>query len=478
MAHDFEENDSSSSTGFTNGYSNCTPSGVKSSSSSTGFTHGYSNCTPSGVKSSSSSSSSSDPDSHIYHLYNLRRKGVKLDLFPIINSLKEFNNPQNGYPSISITGTNGKGSVSKFVQVILKNHGLKTGLFTSPHIHRFGERIQTDDISLTDGEMKSLLTLIESKNPDLSFFETATLMAYLKFSQEKVNVAIMEVGLGGRLDSTNSSNPKVTAITSIGNDHAASLTGSLEKIAWEKVGICKNGVPVVISSFPPLIKKVILNSTKARGVPVYELNKDFFIKKTGANKAIWKFNDQQLEINLPLAGVHQMENMALALTISSLFLDKPLNEKIVMNSFNDFIWPGRFEKIGNFILDGAHNPLAAEYLVKTLKEVYGGSFNFLVGMMADKDVGSFVKHFRTVCDDFYCTKPPSDRSMSSEDLKYEVEKQGFHVKGFNDNIQNLLDSLDKNKLTVVTGSFYLAGKVRSLLLNNKEDSLPLTDPVS
>lgn len=416
-----------------------------------------------------------DTLSAIRYLFNLRRFGIKLDLLPTARALRACNSPQLAFPCIHIGGTNGKGSTSAMVASILDAHGLKTGLFTSPHLTRFAERISINGIIISDEDMVRLLNEVIKTRISLSFFETATVLALLYFKEQNVDIAVMEVGLGGRLDSTRWTQTSVSILTSVEHDHHLALTTHLEHIAWEKSGIFMPGKPAVIPVFPEIIRNTVLNRAHASDSPVFESGKDWSFRLKGATLC-WSFSGFEVDFPPPLPGYYQAKNTGLALTAAAVHLGDSFNPEKAITGLCSMHWPGRFERIENFIIDGAHNPDAAESLAVSVMEKGLAPIPVIIGGMYDKDLKKVIKPLLSVAQGFHVTKIDSERAMDTFRLANIVQECGGKILSVSDDINFLVQDLRGKGTILVTGSFYLAGKVRGILLNLRDDSLFLTDP--
>jgi len=317
-------------------------------------------------------------------LFALQRLGIKVGLEHTERLLKEIGNPHNKLKFIHIAGTNGKGTTCEILNKILIEHGMNVGLYTSPHLVRFNERIQINNEQISDEEIVSFIneTIISIKKIKTTFFETTTAMAFDYFHKKLIDVGIIETGLGGRLDSTNVISPSVCAITSISFDHTDILGNSLEKITIEKAGIIKKNTPLVTFKQSDLIMEIIANQTSIKGAPLIIINPNK-IKVISKNKLGTLFEYENYFIELPLNGFHQVINCIIAIEAANLFLKKidPLKVKKAVKKTN---WPGRMEKLrkDNFYYDVAHNYESIMAMVKTVKENY--SYNFLYGLFCLK----------------------------------------------------------------------------------------------
>ncbi|MGM0596368.1 MAG: bifunctional folylpolyglutamate synthase/dihydrofolate synthase [Myxococcota bacterium] len=411
------------------------------------------------------------------HLYNLRKAGIKYDLVQMSLGLEELGNPHLSYPSIQIAGTNGKGTTAFLVESILRHHGYKTGLFTSPHLTNYRERIKVDGKNIKDSQILTLLNHLANLDTHLSFFETTTALAHQFFYNQNIDLAIFEAGLGGRLDSTNLCNPILAIITSVSSDHQAFLTASINRICWEKTGIVKPGVPVIIPRTIPIIQKWLLEYSTARGGIPLIAGKDFSLSRLDQKYSFEYKKDPQLLLDqLPFSDGKKFHLVESALAASRIILQKPLDAQIVKTAFSGYNWPGRFEQIGNFILDGAHNPQAAKELAFNIKTRCSLPVNIISGMMKDKDYQNFYLPLLALAKTFYLTNFNNSNAVPDNILKNYLDGWGAHTKLFNNDLQTLLNNLNSDTITIVCGSFYLAGEVRRLLLQQKEDILPLSDP--
>ncbi|MBN2725628.1 MAG: hypothetical protein JXR95_16305 [Deltaproteobacteria bacterium] len=411
----------------------------------------------------------------INYLFNLRRFGVKYDILPVMSCLRILGNPQKSFPSIHVAGTNGKGSTCGIINTLFMAHGFKTGLFTSPHLTRFSERIQINGNEISDIEILEYLNQIISTDVELSFFETATVMAMLHFSKNRIDFAVIETGLGGRLDATRVCESDIQVITSIENDHPIALTTSLVKIAWEKAGIFSYNSTVVLPEFPSDIQSVISRRAHASGSHILQLNRDFHVSHQGEQLVKYFDDSGDFIFKAPLVGNFQYKNIALGITAFIKATGIQCTD-ISPSSFSHFNWPGRFERIENFILDGAHNPAAAKSLVDILESMKIDKINLIIGGMADKNLKDFIITLRDHIHGYYVTAINSDRAMPPDKLALSISEIGGEVLGVHSDIELLIDSLRGKETVLVSGSFYLVGKVRSILLGIRDDSLFLTDP--
>ncbi len=405
-------------------------------------------------------------------LYGLRRQGVKWGLASTAAALRKLGSPQVRWPSIHVAGTNGKGSTAAMTASILKNQGYRVGLYTSPHLERFSERICVDGQEIPDGDFLGLLQEVASCGVPLSFFETATVLAFLHFSRCQVDVAVVETGLGGRLDATQWMVPVAGAVTSIGADHALALSGNLLRVAWEKASIAAPGVPLVVPRLSEETLRVLGTVVQARGGHLVQAGVDYHMEPAEPGKIRWQFGAEPAgSVRVPLLGIHQPSNCAMALTLARLFAGKPLD---LTDPFAGFSLAGRMECIEGFWLDGAHNAPALAALAKTLHHEKL-RLPVVLGMMADKDVDACVRILAPVARGFHCTQIRSEeRVMPAEELARRVRDAQGRVLGMSGSVEACLAQVEPPAL--VTGSFYLVGAVRSILTGQKPPGRLLSDP--
>ena len=322
----------------------------------------------------------------------MRRLGIKTGLEHTLSLLNHVDNPHKNFPSIHVAGTNGKGSTCLMISSILKDMNLKVGTYTSPHLIKFNERIRVNNVEISDEYICSFIEKNEQKIKQIksTFFETTTAMAFSYFNDQEVDVAVIETGLGGRLDSTNVLYPEVTVLTSISIDHTRILGSSLEQIAIEKCGIIKKNIPLVSSIQKNKVKLIIKNKTNELEAPYLEIEepKEIILASQGT-KFIYKNN----YFETPLLGYHQAFNAALAFEACNIFLDN-LSIKQINNGLKKTVWRGRLQKICNdpFIYyDVAHNYDGILSTINSLKFIYKKKPIGLFVMKSDKEANLILK---------------------------------------------------------------------------------------
>lgn len=381
---------------------------------------------------------------------------MKFGLRNIRSLLRFAGNPHRQFKSIHIAGTNGKGSTSSMIAAILTAAGYKVGLYTSPHLVKFNERIRINGKMIPDADIirytKKLKPLADTLKA--TFFEVTTAIAFQYFADQKVDVAVVETGLGGRLDSTNVITPIVSVITSIGKDHTEQLGNTLSAIAFEKAEIIKSKVPVAIGSLSNASRKVILKKAKSVHSPVLE-SKRIAVPKN---------------ITLQLKGKHQNSNaqcaIAAAAVASNYFLigDKAIKEGLEHTNELTGL-RARFEVIKSkpaVLLDVAHNPAGVMTLVAEIKKQHYKKIVVVFGVMRDKDylaMGRELKKLRSI---IIVTQPSIERALPCTTLSASLQSLGLNVRckeSVKDALRTGKELAGKNGLLVVTGSHYLVGEV-------------------
>ncbi|MEY2493972.1 MAG: dihydrofolate synthase / folylpolyglutamate synthase [Verrucomicrobiota bacterium] len=336
-------------------------------------------------------------------LYATQRFGIKLGLENISRLLRELEVPEKSQRIIHVAGTNGKGSVCAMIDAIARAQGYRTGLFTSPHLVSYRERIRVDGEMIGEDEVAAGLTRIRDKisnwDPHPTFFEITTALALLHFKKRDCEVIALETGLGGRFDATNAVQPVVSVITPIGFDHQTWLGNSLEKIASEKAGIIKPGVPVVSAVQEPDAERVIRARVAACEAPLH------FVTVACT------------ETPVALAGAHQKENAAVA--IAGLRLGGiAVEERAIARGLADVAWPARFQFWDDrIIIDGAHNPAGAAVLAKTWREQFGDEHaTIILAVLADKDIAGILGALAPIAQQMILPPARSERAMPREEL--------------------------------------------------------------
>lgn len=335
-----------------------------------------------------------------------RNLPMKFDLARMSSLAAALGEPQARYPTLHIAGTKGKGSVSAFCAGALRAAGYRTGLYTSPHLQDYNERIQVDGQPMPHDDLVALVEETKAQFtaiPQLSTFEITTALAFLYFARQNVDAAVIEVGLGGRLDATNIITPKVSVITSLSYDHTFLLGDTLAEIAGEKAGIIKPGVPVVVAPQKEEALEVVARIAAERGAPLIRVGADYFYTPLSHSLEsqtlrVWSRSGQEQTLSIPLLGLHQVENAATAYAAlqTAQAAGLPVGEPAIQQGFSQVQWPGRFEILSRnppLVVDSAHNRDSALRLRQALDDYFPAMpVVLLFGASEDKDIqGMFAE---------------------------------------------------------------------------------------
>jgi dihydrofolate synthase/folylpolyglutamate synthase len=413
---------------------------------------------------------------------------------------KRLGHPSGAYPSAHIAGTNGKGSTAAFLESILRHAGLRTGLNTSPHLEKINERIRIDGKEISDEDFAAVFTRIHETIEQLladgklrahpTYFECVTAMAMEYFSQQRVDFAVFEVGLGGRLDATNILAPAVTIITPIDFDHENFLGHSLHEIASEKAGILKPNTPVVVGEQLPEAREVILNRAKELACPVIETSVAYRIHErprsaqqassesfaTGTITATTAeiSSGWSLDISPSLPGHFQVQNALKAIAAARVLATRGLQitDNAIASGISNTVWPGRLEKLQSHpdvYLDGAHNPAAARELAAFLAQNFASHKIWLIyGALRDKSVDEVAGWLFPLVAEVVFTEPRTPRAISASQL---AEIAGYHTRHYETipdaetALDHVLAKAEPEDAIFVCGSLYLVGQLRAYWKN-------------
>jgi len=403
------------------------------------------------------------PDS-VRFLYALGNeiKTAKLGLDRIRVVLAALGNPQDSFRSIHVAGTNGKGSTCSMIEAGLRTAGIRTGLFTSPHLIEPTERIAVDGMAVTTRQFERAFDVVHKASGELdldshpTYFETVTAMGFWLFREMRVETAVVEVGLGGRLDATNVLNPALAVITPIDFDHETYLGGTIEAIAMEKAGILKPGVPAIFARQRPEAQAV-LDHRAAELEILVRRTEEFEVCDLHVTARGSEFSG----LKCPLAGEHQIENaIAAALALQSLGVSP--------KGIEHAIWPGRLEQISpnpDIILDGAHNPAGARALAHYLERFYAGRKIWMIyGAMRDKAVDEIAGVLFPVASELVLTAPNNGRALRPEALR-ELAGRGRIASDIAAAIEAVRAEISEEDVVIITGSLFLVGEARALSYN-------------
>lgn len=408
-------------------------------------------------------------------IYNLRGGIIDLRLDRMERALALFNHPENNFASIHIAGTNGKGSTAAMLHSILSGAGYRTALYTSPHLVSFTERIRIDGDEIAQDEVITIAEEVwrhtTAADVPLTFFEFVTIMAFIYFSRRQSEIAVIEVGLGGRLDATNVITPLVCAITTISKDHEAYLGADEISIAREKAGIIKAQVPVVLGKVSEAVADVLRKIAGELQAPAYLVGSDFsFSLKDDGLFDYTGIKQRLFNLELGLIGRHQRANASVALAALELIREYfPVDENAVRAGLRQVRWPGRLEVMfeqPTVILDGAHNPEGVKSLVDELSTMRrGGRIKLLFATMADKEWKLMLRALAGAADEITFTQVAMERSAEPHVLA-ENFSQSIPQRVISNSraaLRTLLSEAERQDVIVVAGSLYLLGEVRPLL---------------
>lgn len=407
-------------------------------------------------------------------LYSLERFGILLGLDNIESLLGQIDNPQLKFKSVHVAGSNGKGSTSSFITGILRQAGYRTALYTSPHLNDFRERIRIDgQLVSKESLVKATERIRKLYNPErTTFFEFTTAVAFECIAEIEPDIAIIEVGLGGRLDATNTISPLVSVITDISLEHEDYLGKGLAAVATEKAGIIKANTPVITGATRKIPFDVISQKASVIEAPVKLFGRDFRGKRRSASAFDFYSPSLVLEnIELGMHGAHQMKNASLAIAAVQELMDKGLvvQEKHIRKGIAATRFPGRFEVLRrspDVIIDGAHTPEGMRLLRSSISHIYPGRKPFvLFGALRDKNYDNLAKIIAPICQAVMCVAPESNRSLASRDMADTFSRLGvrsYFAESIEDGFSRLLGMAQQDDLILAAGSLYMIGPVRRL----------------
>jgi dihydrofolate synthase/folylpolyglutamate synthase len=410
------------------------------------------------------------------YLYGLESFGIVLGLDNVRWVLGLIGNPQDSFKAIHIAGTNGKGSVASMVSTALRAAGYRTGAYTSPHLISFTERITVDDEAIPEGDVVRLTRAIKGRIEEqterrpFTFFDFTTAMAFEYFKEKGIDVAVVEVGLGGRLDSTNVLRPLVSVITNVDFDHQDYLGNTIEEIAGEKAGIIKDGIPVVTGARGPALE-VIRNAASGRA-DLYVLGEDFtFEKKTEQTMSYKGIGASFDTLSIGLLGDHQLFNASLAVCAMEVLATRGLaiGREATEEGLAKTRWPGRLELLPAsserpaILLDGAHNADGARTLAAFLDTHFHDIKKVLLfGVMKDKDYSRMLVSLLPVVDLAILTKPDIGRAALPEDVS-AFAPNALKTATVRDGLARAFKEAGRSGVVIVAGSFYTIGEAKQLL---------------
>jgi dihydrofolate synthase/folylpolyglutamate synthase len=412
--------------------------------------------------------------SAVTYLYRLQKHGIKLGLETMTALMVRLGMPQTRYRTLHIAGTNGKGSTAAMAAAVLQAAGYRVGLYTSPHLVEFRERIRVNGEMIAESQVAQLTEQLQTLcQPDLSptFFEYTTAMAFQHFADSGIDVAVLEVGLGGRFDATNVVTPMACAVTTISLDHQEYLGTTLSSIAFEKAGIIKPGVPVVLGRLKDDAWRTIEQVAQERQAPVFRLHKDFCTEGETPQQFSYRGLGMHYDgLACALEGRHQLDNAACALALVGAAAPHGIavTAEAVHEGLRVVNWAGRLEVVDRrptILLDGAHNPAAAtvlaDYLARSDRSHPSRPVVLVLGMMRDKNHRGFVEPLRSLVDEVVLTQADLPRSATAQELRVSLEGLLSHphvVPSLSDAMALARQLATPDGLVCVTGSLMLVGE--------------------
>ena len=393
--------------------------------------------------------------------------------------LAKMGNPEKDLKFVHIAGTNGKGSTAAMTASILRKAGYRTGLYTSPFIYRFHERMQVDGVEISDEELAAVTEyvrpLAQSMEESPTEFELVCCIAFEYFKRRKCDIVVLEVGMGGAFDATNViETPEVAVITNIGLDHTEVLGDTVEKIAETKAGIFKAGGHAVVYRSTPSVEEVFERICAERNVRLKKADfEGLRLQSHGLEGQVFDCGNRK-GLFLPLLGDHQLHNAAVVLSVADTLIEKgwKISEENIRDGLRHTRWPGRFDIMRHdplFIIDGGHNPQCIEALVKNIRDyLVGKKLIVLTGVLADKDYADMYKPVMAYAEEFVCITPPSPRKLEAEALAEHLRQAGARAAAcasIPDCVRTAIEKAGKDGVVLSFGSLYSIGDIRQALEN-------------
>ncbi len=406
------------------------------------------------------------------YLAHLNSSIIRLGLEPVKNLLASLHNPQNNYASILIGGTNGKGSIAATMAAILQAAGYRVGLYTSPHLIDLRERIRVSGEMIGEKELAGYIDEVREKvgEEEVTYFEFLTAVAFLYFYRRQVEVAVLEVGLGGRLDATNVVNQAISVISNISLEHQEYLGKRLADIAREKGGIIGEGGVCVTAAKQKQVREILTGICRDRGAKLYQLGKDIRVRRRRDGTFSYQGpHNNYLRLSCQLKGRHQTENTALALATIDLLGARglPVSEGALRQGLEMTKWEGRLEVLStspHVVVDGGHNPAGITVLCRALKKEFSYRRLILIfGVLRDKDFAVMLKKIAPLADMVILARPESDRAVSPNELAGMAGLYCKHVVVHDQPrraLEEARDAAGREDLICVAGSLYLIGEIK------------------
>jgi dihydrofolate synthase/folylpolyglutamate synthase len=420
----------------------------------------------------------------IEYLFGLQKYGVKLGLSNSVRLLELMGAPQHAFRSVHIAGTNGKGSTAAFITGMLQAAGHRVGLYTSPHLVSFTERMRINGVQISEAKVVELAQRVRERasfpvpgsgTAVPTFFEVTTAMAFTWFAEQQVDLAVIETGMGGRLDATNVITPLLSVITNIDLEHTEFLGTTLELIAAEKAGIIKQGVPVVTGVVQPEVVAVLEREATGKQAPLYLLGKDFAPESVVAGRTqVFDYRghgNSYSALEIGMLGRYQVDNACLAMAAMEVLQEAgvAVDEAAMRRGLANTRWEGRLERVAerpDIFLDGAHNPASATQLaaaVRAMRPSYQ-RLVLIIGILGDKDRAGILSQLLPLADLVIVTKPNYSRAMDVEALATEVRQQHGTVETTGTVAAAIALARHRaapDDLVLITGSLYVVGDARA-----------------
>ena len=391
--------------------------------------------------------------------------------------LRRMGNPEKQLKFVHIAGTNGKGSTAAMTASILEKAGYKVGLYTSPYIYRFNERIQVNGEQIADEDVAAVTEYVkqfaEAMEEKPTEFELVTAIGFEYFARQNCDIVVLEVGMGGALDSTNViDTPEVAVITNIGLDHTDYLGDTVEKIAETKAGIFKKNGHAVVYRGTPGVEEVFERVCAQRNVKLKKADFDSLVLRSHSLEGQVFDCGSRKELFLPLLGDHQLHNASVVLSIADTLIEKGWNisEDHIRDGIRDVSWPGRFDIVGRdplFIIDGGHNPQCIDALVKNIRDyLENRKIIALTGVLADKDYGEMYRPMMPYIREFVCITPPNPRKLEAKELAQHLRRVGATATPCDTiaaGVKLAIQKAGTDGVVLCFGSLYTIGDIRNAL---------------
>ena len=413
----------------------------------------------------------------IEYIHSVYWQGSTPGLHRVQALLDKMGNPEKKLKYVHIAGTNGKGSTASMTASILQKAGYRTGLYTSPYIYRFHERMQINGEQISDEDLVEITEMVKPLASSMeqfpTEFELVCCIAFEYFARKQCDIVVLEVGLGGAFDATNVIDaPEVAVITNIGLDHTEVLGNTVEEIARTKAGIFKEGGSAVVYRGTPGVEQVFEEICREKHVSLRKADFDgLCLKAHSLDGQVFDCGDRK-DLVLPLLGDHQLHNAAVVLSIADALIQRgwKITETHIREGLRDVKWPGRFDIVSRdplFIIDGGHNPQCLEALVKNIEDyLTDRKVIALTGVLADKDYGDMYKPVMPLVDRFVCITPPNPRKLEAAELAEHLNRAGavaIACETIEDGVKMALQEAGETGVVLCFGSLYTIGAIKEAL---------------